>query len=92
MLVATSLRSGFGLPQALDAVARDAAEPAAKEFSRALAETRIGTDVSDALEHMATRMDSTSSTASPVAPKVMDCAMEATSPWLTIAAPRWMAS
>ncbi|WP_404391258.1 type II secretion system F family protein [Humibacillus xanthopallidus] len=58
MLVATSLRSGFGLPQALDAVARDAAEPAAKEFSRALAETRIGTDVSDALDHMATRMDS----------------------------------
>ncbi|MEO7753864.1 MAG: type II secretion system F family protein [Terracoccus sp.] len=59
MLVATSLRSGFGLPQALDAVARDAAEPAAKEFSRALAETRIGTDVSDALTHMADRMDST---------------------------------
>jgi tight adherence protein B len=58
MLVATSLRSGFGLPQALDAVARDAAEPAAKEFSRALAETRIGTDVSDALEHAATRMGS----------------------------------
>ncbi|GAA2159914.1 tight adherence protein B [Humibacillus xanthopallidus] len=57
-LVATSLRSGFGLPQALDAVARDAAEPAAKEFSRALAETRIGTDVSDALEHMADRMGS----------------------------------
>jgi tight adherence protein B len=59
-LVATSLRSGFGLPQALDAVARDAAEPAAKEFSRALAETRIGTDVPDALDHMAERMDSTS--------------------------------
>lgn len=59
-LVATSLRSGFGLPQALDAVARDAAEPAAKEFSRALAETRIGTDVPDALDHMADRMDSTS--------------------------------
>src|SRR5213076_863018 len=58
LLVATSLRSGFGLPQALDAVARDAAEPAAKEFSRALAETRIGTDVSEALEHVADRMDS----------------------------------
>ncbi|MDN5795019.1 MAG: type II secretion system F family protein [Intrasporangium sp.] len=58
-LVATSLRSGFGLPQALDAVARDAADPAAKEFSRALAETRIGTDIADALERMATRMDST---------------------------------
>lgn len=60
MLVATSLRSGFGLPQALDAVARDAAEPAAKEFSRALAETRIGTDVADALEHAAQRMGSKS--------------------------------
>jgi tight adherence protein B len=60
MLVATSLRSGFGLPQALDAVARDAAEPAAKEFSRALAETRIGTDIADALDHAADRMDSKS--------------------------------
>ena len=30
----------------------------AKEFSRVLAEARIGTDVSDALEHMAVRMDS----------------------------------
>ena len=60
MLVATSLRSGFGLPQALDAVARDAAEPAAKEFSRALAETRIGTDVAEALDHAADRMESKS--------------------------------
>ncbi|HET8945167.1 MAG TPA: type II secretion system F family protein, partial [Dehalococcoidia bacterium] len=58
MLVATSLASGFSLLQGLDAVSRDAPEPAAKEFSRALAETRIGADVSDALEHMAERMDS----------------------------------
>lgn len=60
MLVATSLKSGFGLPQALDAVARDTAEPAAKEFSRSLAETRIGTDITDALERMGDRMDSQS--------------------------------
>ncbi len=60
MLVATSLRSGFGLLQALDGVARDAAEPAAKEFSRALAETRIGTDIADALERASERMGSTS--------------------------------
>jgi len=60
MLVSTSLRSGFGLPQALDGVARDAAEPAAKEFSRALAETRIGTDIADALDHAALRMGSKS--------------------------------
>jgi tight adherence protein B len=58
MLVATSLKSGFGLPQALDAVARDAAEPVAKEFSRALAETRIGTDIADALERIGERMGS----------------------------------
>ena len=58
MLVATSLASGFSLLQALDAVARDAPEPAGKEFSRALAETRIEADVSDALDHMAERMDS----------------------------------
>ncbi|GGB84973.1 hypothetical protein GCM10011314_25820 [Knoellia flava] len=58
MLTATSLASGFSLLQALDAVARDAPEPCAKEFSRALAETRIGADVSDALDHTADRMDS----------------------------------
>lgn len=57
-LVASSLSTGFSLLQALDAVAKDAAEPAAKEFSRALAETRIGADVSEALEHLAQRMDS----------------------------------
>lgn len=58
MLVATSLSTGFSLLQALDSVARDAAQPAAKEFSRALAESRIGADISDALEHVAVRMDS----------------------------------
>ncbi len=58
MLVATSLASGFSLLQALDSVAKDAPEPASKEFSRALAEARIGSDVSDALDKMAVRMDS----------------------------------
>ena len=58
MLVATSLASGFSLLQALDSVAKDAPEPAAKEFSRALAEARIGADVSDALDHMSVRMGS----------------------------------
>jgi tight adherence protein B len=58
MLVASSLSTGFSLPQALDAVAKDAAQPAAKEFSRALAETRVGTDISDALERMGERMQS----------------------------------
>lgn len=57
-LVASSLSTGFSLPQALDAVAKDTADPAAKEFSRALAETRIGADIGDALERMASRMAS----------------------------------
>jgi tight adherence protein B len=57
-LVASSLSTGFSLLQALDAVARDAAEPSAKEFSRALAETRIGADLNDSLDHLADRMDS----------------------------------
>jgi tight adherence protein B len=60
MLVSTSLKSGFGLPQALDGVAKDTAEPAAKEFSRALAETRIGTDITEALDRMGERMGSVS--------------------------------
>ncbi|ADU47051.1 type II secretion system F family protein [Intrasporangium calvum] len=60
MLVSTSLRSGFGLPQALDSIAKDAPDPLAKEFSRGLAETRIGTDIADALERMADRMGSRS--------------------------------
>jgi len=57
-LIASSLSTGFSLLQALDAVARDADEPSAKEFSRALAETRIGADLSESLDHAADRMDS----------------------------------
>ena len=58
LLVATSLSTGFSLQQALDAVARDAPEPTAKELSRALAEARIGADVADALERVGARMSS----------------------------------
>jgi tight adherence protein B len=59
MLLASSLSTGFSLSQALDAVAKDAPEPLAKEFSRALAETRIGADLSEALERLSDRMEST---------------------------------
>ncbi|MFG1912548.1 VWA domain-containing protein [Kribbella sp. NPDC048928] len=55
-LVVGSLRSGFSLPQAVDAVVRDGTQPAAGEFSRALAETRIGVDLEDGLNHVADRM------------------------------------
>jgi tight adherence protein B len=57
-LIVGSLRSGFSLAQSVDAVVRDGTQPAAGEFSRALAETRIGVDLEDGLTHVAERMDS----------------------------------
>jgi tight adherence protein B len=57
-LVAGSLKSGFSLAQAIDSVVREGSQPAAGELSRALAETRIGAELEDALEHVASRMNS----------------------------------
>jgi tight adherence protein B len=55
-LVASSLRSGFSLMQALDAIVREGSEPASAEFSRALSDGRLGVDIEDALENVAERM------------------------------------
>lgn len=55
-LIVGSLRSGFSLAQAVDAVVRDGTQPAAAEFSRALAETRIGVELEHGLNHVASRM------------------------------------
>lgn len=57
-LIASSLQSGFSLPQALDAVVRETGQPAAGEFARALAEARLGADLEDAMETIADRMGS----------------------------------
>ena len=57
-LVSSSLLSGFSLAQAIDAVVREGSQPAAAEFSRALAEARIGAELADALDGVADRMDS----------------------------------
>lgn len=57
-VLAGSLQSGFSLPQALDAVVREDTQPIAGEFSRALAETRIGGELETALDRVAERMDS----------------------------------
>ena len=56
--VAGSIRAGFSLGQALAAVVREGSQPAADEFSRALAEARIGLDLEVALDGVARRMDS----------------------------------
>jgi tight adherence protein B len=57
-VMAGSLQSGFSLPQALDAVIREDTQPIAGEFSRALAETRIGGELETALDRVAERMGS----------------------------------
>jgi Flp pilus assembly protein TadB len=57
-VIAGSLQSGYSLPQALDAVVRQEAQPAAGEFARALAEARLGGDLEDCLVTIADRMGS----------------------------------
>lgn len=57
-LLASSLQSGFSLLQALDAVMRETAQPAAGEFARAMAEARLGVALEDCLETIADRMGS----------------------------------
>lgn len=54
-LVTGSLRSGFSLGQSLDTVVREGPSPIAEEFGRALAEQRLGADLSDALLRVADR-------------------------------------
>jgi tight adherence protein B len=56
--LASALRAGHGLNQALQAVAADAAEPASKEFTRVLAEARLGRPLEDALTDLGQRIDS----------------------------------
>jgi tight adherence protein B len=57
-LMAGSLRAGFGLMQALDAVARESESPTSEEFHRLVVETRLGRDVSEAMAGGAERVDS----------------------------------
>jgi Flp pilus assembly protein TadB len=57
-LLASSLRSGFSLLQALDAVVRETGPPAGPEFTRALAEGRLGAELETCLETIADRMAS----------------------------------
>lgn len=57
-LISTSLRAGYSLLQALEAVASEAAEPSGREFGRALNETRLGRSPVDALKDSADRMES----------------------------------
>jgi tight adherence protein B len=54
----TTLRTGYGLTQAFDAVAEETEEPARTEFAHVLVETRLGRDLTECLNGLAHRMDS----------------------------------
>ena len=55
-LIIGSLRAGFSLSQAVDAMVRELPDPIASEFGRAVGETRLGVDLEDALDRLAARV------------------------------------
>lgn len=57
-LISGSLRAGFGLNQAITAVAGEQDAPASEEFSRAQLEVHLGRDVEETLRTMAVRTQS----------------------------------
>jgi tight adherence protein B len=57
-LLSTSLRAGYSLLQAIEAVASEAPDPTAREFSRAVVEARLGRSVPEALQGIVDRTQS----------------------------------
>ena len=57
-LLAGSLRAGYSVPQAIDAIVREGEEPMSTELGRALVEARLGLQLEDALDSVARRMAS----------------------------------
>ena len=58
MIIASSLRAGHSFMQALDMVSKEISDPAAQEFSRVVAEIRLGRPVEEAMGSMAQRIGS----------------------------------
>ncbi|MBT8240545.1 MAG: type II secretion system F family protein, partial [Acidimicrobiia bacterium] len=57
-LMSASMRAGYGLLQAIDAVAEEAPSPTAEEFQRIKIETHLGRDLDVSLKAAAARVDS----------------------------------
>jgi tight adherence protein B len=57
-MLVNGLRSGYSVMQAVEAVAREAAEPTATEFRRIVRETQLGIPLDEALDHLLLRMPS----------------------------------
>ncbi len=53
-----ALRSGYSVPQAMEAISRDAPEPTSTEFRRVVQENQLGIDMNDALGHLLNRVES----------------------------------
>lgn len=58
LMISGSIRAGHGVVEAIDSVAAQAESPTGEEFSRVVAETRIGRDLTDALYDVAGRTGS----------------------------------
>lgn len=57
-LLAGTLRAGYSLPQGIDAVSHEVADPMGEELRRAMAEAQLGRELEDALGGVAERLDS----------------------------------
>lgn len=57
-MMASSLRAGYSLLQAVQAMGVEADSPTKEEFARVINETRVGRPLNDSLTEVATRMDS----------------------------------
>jgi|GEM_PF-629363 len=57
-LLAGTLRAGYSLPQGMDAVAKETADPMGEELARAMSEAHLGRDLEEALQGVADRLDS----------------------------------
>ncbi|MEO5313333.1 type II secretion system F family protein [Pseudarthrobacter sp. CC12] len=57
-MISGGLRAGHSVLRAIDAVAQEASEPTATEFSRVVNETRLGRDLQDSLNEVSARMKS----------------------------------
>ncbi|MCW2787449.1 MAG: hypothetical protein JWP74_3966 [Marmoricola sp.] len=57
-LMAGSLSAGLSLAQSMDTIVREGTEPITSEFKRVIVEARLGVGIEDALDGVATRMQS----------------------------------
>ncbi|MGB5756649.1 MAG: type II secretion system F family protein [Acidimicrobiales bacterium] len=57
-LLAGTLRAGYSLPQGIDAVSNEIADPMGYELRRAMTEAQLGRELEDALAGIAERLDS----------------------------------